>query len=67
MVIKIFSCGWFQAVEIVDDDESGSEKEQPVFIDHEHFYEGRVFGQLKSSASVHLEVKLLRRESKRNI
>lgn len=45
----------FKAVEIVDDDESGSEKEQPVFIDHEHFYEGRVFGQLKSSASVHLE------------
>ena len=30
-------------------------KEQVIHIDHESFYEGRVFGELKSRATVHLE------------
>ncbi len=46
-----------QAVEIIDDDE-GQEKEQPVFVEHENFYEGRVFGEMESNAAVHLEVSL---------
>lgn len=46
-----------QAVEVIEDDQ-GREKEQPVFIDHDNFYEGRLFGELKSRAAVHLEVNL---------
>lgn len=53
-------------MEIVDDNSSindtkkrSSQKEQVIPIDHESFYEGRVFGELKSSATVHLEDGLL--------
>ncbi|XP_039295084.1 ADAM 17-like protease isoform X3 [Nilaparvata lugens] len=33
----------------------GDGKEKPVFIDHENFYDGRVFGETWSDASVHME------------
>ena len=42
-------------MELVDDD-GGVEREQPVVIDHENFYDGRVFGEMKSRATVHMEV-----------
>lgn len=32
-------------------------KEHRVPIDHESFYDGRVFGELKSRATVHMEVR----------
>ena len=47
---------FLQAVELVDDD--GSEREQPVVIDHENFYDGRVFGEMRSRATVHMEVSM---------
>ncbi|KAF4521453.1 hypothetical protein B566_EDAN010610 [Ephemera danica] len=40
----------FQAYEL---DADGNEK--PVAVDHESFYRGRVFGELQSEASVHIE------------
>ncbi len=54
----------FRAVEIVDDDDDqgavnvnkDKERERPVHIDPESFYEGRVFGEMRSRAAVHLEV-----------
>ncbi|PSN49544.1 ADAM 17-like protease [Blattella germanica] len=33
----------------------GDGQEKPVFVDHENFYEGRLFGEVTSDASVHLE------------
>ena len=36
-------------------------KEHRVPIDHESFYDGRVFGETKSRATVHMEVKSLGR------
>ncbi|XP_075230695.1 ADAM 17-like protease Tace isoform X2 [Lycorma delicatula] len=33
----------------------GDGKEKPVFVDHENFYDGRVFGETWSDANVHLE------------
>lgn len=55
--ITSFSLFIFKAVEI-DEDEDGTKKEQPVPIDHENFYDGRVFGELKSRAAVHMEVRI---------
>jgi len=46
----------FKAVEIVDDEGSGNQTELRIPIDHESFYEGRLFGELDSKASVHMEV-----------
>jgi hypothetical protein len=55
----------FKAVEIVDDYNYDTietrkidnlNKEQVIHIDHESFYDGRLFGELKSRATVHLEV-----------
>ena len=40
----------------VDLDDGGQTQERPVVIDHENFYEGRVFGEMNSKAAVHLEV-----------
>ena len=40
----------FKAVEVDDDN-----VERPVRIDHETFFDGRVFGETKSRATVHLE------------
>ena len=40
----------FKAVEVDDD-----EVERPIRIDHETFYDGRVYGETKSRATVHLE------------
>lgn len=40
----------FRAVEIDE-----QEEERPIRIDHETFYDGRVFGENKSRATVHLE------------
>ena len=48
----------FQAVEI-DDVDNTTAREYLIPIDHESFYEGRVFGEIKSSATVHLENGLL--------
>jgi len=51
----------FKAVEIEDgvptstSNNKTTHKEQVIHIDHESFYEGRVFGELKSRATVHLE------------
>ncbi len=45
----------FKAVEI-DVGDDGERAEQPVVIDPENFYEGRVFGELQSRAAVHMEV-----------
>lgn len=33
----------------------GDGQEKPVFVDHENFYDGRLFGEVSSEASVHLE------------
>lgn len=33
----------------------GDGLEKPVFIDHENFYDGRLFGEISSAASIHLE------------
>ena len=33
-------------------------KEHRVPIDHESFYDGRVFGELKSRVTVHMEVRI---------
>ncbi len=41
----------------VEPDSSGRAREQPVAIDHESFYEGRIFGELESRAAVHMEVR----------
>ena len=50
----------FQAVEVDDVLASNqTQKEQVIHIDHESFYEGRVFGELQSRATVHLEDGLL--------
>ena len=46
----------FKAVEIVDDQGPGNQTEMRIPIDHESFYEGRLFGELDSKASVHMEV-----------
>ena len=53
---------YFQAVEIDDDavpttsnNKTTTHKEKVIHIDNESFYEGRVFGELKSRATVHLE------------
>ncbi len=43
----------FKAVEVDDVDDKTTER--PVVIDHEAFYEGRVFGEMRSRAAVHLE------------
>lgn len=43
----------FKAVEI--DENDNQTREFIIPIDHESFYEGRVFGEIKSSATVHLE------------
>ena len=40
----------FRAVEVDDNN-----IEHPIRIDHETFYDGRVFGETKSRATVHLE------------
>ena len=59
-----------KAVEIeeLEGEESGGENELPktrkikehrVPIDHESFYDGRVFGETKSRATVHMEVNTL--------
>ena len=54
----------FKAVEIVDDDEphvpaeEGGQKmkrESLVHVDHESFYDGRVYGEMKSRATVHVD------------
>ena len=51
---------YFQAVEVDDVLASNqTQKEQVIHIDHESFYEGRVFGELQSRATVHLEDGLL--------
>lgn len=51
---------FFQAVEVDDVLASNqTQKEQVIHIDHESFYEGRVFGELQSRATVHLEDGLL--------
>lgn len=50
---------WFQAVEIEEVDNNTRSQEFIIPIDHESFYEGRVFGEIKSLASVHLEDGLL--------
>ena len=42
----------------IDLDDDGTQKERKVYIDHENFYEGRVFGELESRAAVHMEVGL---------
>ena len=47
-----------QAVEI-DDVDNTTSREYLIPIDHESFYDGRVFGEIKSSATVHLEDGLL--------
>ena len=52
-----FSC-LLQAVEI-DDVDNTTSREYLIPIDHESFYDGRVFGEIKSSATVHLEDGLL--------
>ena len=31
-------------------------KESPVAIDHESFYDGRVYGEMRSRATVHMDV-----------
>lgn len=46
----------FKAVEIVDEDGPGNHTEVRIPIDHEGFYEGRIFGEMDSKASVHMEV-----------
>ncbi|PNF41049.1 ADAM 17-like protease [Cryptotermes secundus] len=33
----------------------GDGREKPVFVDHEDFYDGRLFGEVSSDARVHLE------------
>ncbi|XP_021932803.1 ADAM 17-like protease isoform X2 [Zootermopsis nevadensis] len=33
----------------------GDGQETPIFVDHENFYDGRLFGEVSSEASVHLE------------
>jgi len=48
----------FKAVEI-DDVDNTTSREYLIPIDHESFYDGRVFGEIKSSATVHLEDGLL--------
>ena len=40
----------FRAVELDDNN-----IEKPIRIDHETFYDGRVYGETKSRATVHLE------------
>lgn len=45
----------FKAVEIEDTENNTKTKESVIPIDNESFFEGRVFGEVKSSASVHLE------------
>ena len=64
-MLLIFSS---QAVEIeeIEEEESGGVNESPkrkikehrVPIDHESFYDGRVFGETKSRATVHMEVEM---------
>ena len=44
----------FKAVEVEDGDGDG-DGAIPIPIDHESFYEGRVFGEMESRAAVHLE------------
>jgi len=60
----------FKAVEVVEDDDDhleteGGAKEEgrpprrtetPVQIDHESFYDGRVYGEMRSRATVHMDV-----------
>ena len=31
-------------------------KESPVAVDHESFYDGRVYGEMRSRATVHMDV-----------
>ena len=43
----------------IDDVDNTTTKEYLIPIDHESFYDGRVYGEIKSSATVHLEDGLL--------
>ena len=43
----------------IDDVDNTTSREYLIPIDHESFYDGRVFGEIKSSATVHLEDGLL--------
>ena len=64
-MLLIFSS---QAVEIeeIEEEDAGGVNESPkrkikehrAPIDHESFYDGRVFGETKSRATVHMEVKM---------